>query len=107
MKEFGPKAVVIYYGMYALGGSELMRGSIPLLLLQGENDDDDFVGNAKRLREIGVRYEKPWEVVFYPGVRHQFDLFKPRGTAARDAWERAVSFLGEHLGQQNEEAVTN
>ena len=105
-KEFSPNAVVIYYGMYALTGSELMRGSVPLLLLQGENDDDDFVDNARRLREIGVRDKKPWEVVFYPGAGHQFDLFEPRGPAARDAWERTARFLGEHLGQQHKEAAT-
>lgn len=107
IKEFGPKPVVIYYGMYALAGSELMRSSIPLLLLQGENDDDDFVGNAKRLREIGVRDEKPWEVVFYPGAGHQFDLFEPRGPAARDAWERTARFLGEHLASATQGSRNN
>ena len=106
IKEFGPKAMVIYYGMYALAGSELMQSRVPLLLLQGENDDDDFVGNAKRLRELDVRDEKPWEVVFYPEAGHQFDLFEPRDPAARDAWERTVRFLGEHLASTTQEAVT-
>lgn len=79
-----------------------MRSSIPLLLLQGENDDGNFVGNAKRLREIGTRDQKPWEIVFYPGAGHQFDLFDPRGAAARDAWERTIRFLEEHFESAND-----
>ena len=98
VKEFAPKAVAVYYGMYELAGSELMQLRTPLLLLQGENDDDDFVTNAKRVQEIAIRDEKPWEVVFYPGTEHQFDLFEPGGSSARDAWERTVRFLREHLG---------
>ena len=98
LKEAAPKAVAIYYGMYALAGTELMRGRVPLLILQGENDDDDFVANAKRVQEIAVRDEKPWDVVFYPGTGHQFDLFQPRGASARDAWERTVRFFSQQLG---------
>ena len=98
LKEFAPKAVTVYYGMYALAGSELIRLRTPLLLLQGEEDDDDFVTNAKRIEEIAVRDEKPWEVVLYPGTAHQFDLFEPGGAAARDSWERTVTFLRQHLG---------
>ena len=98
LKEFAPRAVAIYYGMYALAGSELMRRRVPLLLLQGEDDEDDFVTSAKRVQEIAIRDGKPWEVVLYPGAGHQFDLFEPGGAAARDAWERTVRFLRQHLG---------
>jgi dienelactone hydrolase len=97
VKGFPPKAVAVYYGMYAVAGSELTRLGAPLLLLQGEDDDDDFVTNAKRVQEIAARDEKPWEVVFYPGTGHQFDLFEPGGAAARDAWERTAKFLRQHL----------
>ena len=98
VKEFAPKAVAVYYGTYELAGSELMQLRTPLLLLQGENDDDDFVTNAKRVQEIAIRDEKPWEVVFYPGADHQFDLFQPGGSSARNAWSRTVRFLRQHLG---------
>ena len=107
IKDLAPRVVVIYYGMYALVGSELMQSHVPLLLLQGEDDDDDFVGNAKRLKDIGIRDEKPWQVVFYPGAGHQFDLFEPRGPAAHDAWERTARFLGEQLGWQHKKATTS
>jgi len=83
--------------MYALAGSELKLLRAPLLLLQAEDDDDDFVASAKRVQELAARDEKPWEVVFYPGTGHQFDLFEPRGAATRDAWERTVRLLRQHL----------
>jgi dienelactone hydrolase len=97
LKELAPKAVAVYYGMYALAGSKLVQSRVPLMLLQGEDDDDDFVTNAKRVQELASRDEKPWEVVFYPGTGHQFDLFEPSSAAARDAWERTVRFLRQHL----------
>ena len=101
VKEFPPKAVAVYYGMYALAGSELMRLGSPLLLLHGEDDGADFLTNAKRVQELAVRDERPWEVVFYPGTGHQFDLFETGGAAARDSWERTVRFLRQHMGLQH------
>ena len=97
VKEFPPKAVAIYYGMYALAGSDLMRLHTPLLILQGEDDHTDFVTNAKRVQELAARDGRPWQAVSYPNTGHQFDLFEPGGAAARDAWERTVEFLREHL----------
>lgn len=97
VKELAPKAVALYYGMYELAGRELIRVRTPLLILQGENDDADFVANAKRVQEIATRDGRPWEVVFYPNTGHQFDLFEPSSAAARDAWEQTVRFLRQHL----------
>lgn len=97
VKELAPKAVAIYYGMYERAGSELMRLRTPLLLLQGEDDDKDFVTNARRVQELAIRDGKPWEVVFYPSTGHQFDLFESGSPAARNAWERMVAFLRQHL----------
>jgi len=99
LKELAPKAVAIYYGMYALAGTELKHLRAPLLILQGENDDADFVANANRVQELAVRDGSPWAVVIYPGAGHQFDLFDPTGTAARDSWERTITFFGQHLGR--------
>jgi len=55
LKELAPRAVAVYYGMYALAGSELMQLRAPLLLLQGEDDEADFVKNAKRVQELATR----------------------------------------------------
>ena len=97
VNEFEPKAVALYYGMYALAGSSLRYLRAPLLILQGENDYGDFVANARRVHELSTRDEKPWEVVMYPNTGHQFDLFEFGGAAASDAWKRTVSFLNRHL----------
>jgi dipeptidyl aminopeptidase/acylaminoacyl peptidase len=96
----------VYYGMYALAGSNLAYLRAPLLILQGENDSEDFVTNAKRVEEISSRDDKPWEVVLYPNTGHQFDLFESGGAAARDAWERTVRFLRRYLSSsmQNQES---
>jgi dienelactone hydrolase len=97
IKELAPKAVAVYYGTYALAGSNLGYLRAPLLILQGENDSQDFVANAKRVQEISSRDDKPWEVVLYSNTGHQFDLFESGGDAARDAWERTIKFLRLHL----------
>ena len=97
VKQLPPKALAIYYGMYALGGSELMQARTPVLLLQGEDDGADFVANAQRVKEIAQRDGRPWEVVLYPHAPHQFDLFEPRGAATHDAWARTLRFLEANL----------
>ena len=97
VNEFEPKAVALYYGMYELAGSSLRYMRAPLLILQGENDYGDFVANARRVQELSIRDEKPWDVVMYPNTGHQFDLFEFGGAAERDAWKRTVSFLKQNL----------
>jgi len=97
IKDLAPRAVLIYYGVYALAGSNVASLRAPLLILQGEDDSEDFVANAKRVQEISTRDEKPWEVVLYPNTGHQFDLFESGGAAAHDAWERTARFLRQHL----------
>jgi dienelactone hydrolase len=97
VKESPPKAVVNYYGVYALAEPQITPLRTPLLVLQGENDEVEFVNNARRLK-AGLRCnEKVCEVVFYPAAGHQFDLFEPGSAATRDAWERTVRFLRQHL----------
>lgn len=102
LEERAPKAVVIYYGVYALAETQAADLHTPVLVLQGENDYTDFVANAKRIKEIWHCDEKACEVVSYPGIGHQFDLFEPNGAAARDAWERTVQFLRQHLSPREE-----
>src|SRR5215831_1054868 len=92
--EYSPKAGVIYYGVYA--GAEGHRAPLrtPLLVLQGETDDAEFVNNAKALKE---RHSELCEVMFYSDTGHQFDLFESNGAATKDAWKQTVRFLKEHL----------
>jgi dienelactone hydrolase len=53
--------------------------------------------NAKKAQELATRYGHASELVLYPGAGHQFDLFEPGSTPARDAWDRTLAFLNRHL----------
>jgi dienelactone hydrolase len=92
--KYQPKAGVIYYGVYP--GAEGHQATLrtPLLVLQGETDDAEFVNNAKILKE---RHSELCEVIFYPETGHQFDLFESNTAATKDAWKQTVKFLKEHL----------
>lgn len=92
--ECPPKAVVIYYGVYAVAEGHQVPLRTPFLVLQGEIDDAEFVSNAKALKD---RHSELCEVVFYPDTSHQFDLFEPNSAATSDAWERTVNFMKEQL----------
>ena len=93
-KETPPKAVIIYYGVYPFTDPDRAFLRTPLLVLQGEDDDMEFVNNAKGLKE---GHPNLCEVVVYPDTGHQFDLFEPNSAATKDAWERTVGFLRHHL----------
>ena len=93
IKERVPKAVVIYYGVYAFPESTISTLRAPLLILQGTNDSADFVANARLLQELSDRYHKACDVVWYQGVGHQFDLFEPNSPATQRAWDATLAFL--------------
>ena len=95
--EIAPMAAVVYYGMYAISESMVAALRAPLLILQGDRDSADFVMNAKKVKELSARYQKPCELVMYQAAGHQFDLFAPSCAATRDAWERTLSFLNKRL----------
>jgi dienelactone hydrolase len=89
-----PKAVVIYYGVYALERAQPAALRTPMLVLQGEDDDPEFVNNARGLKE---RHGDLCEIIFYPNTGHQFDLFDPNNAATKDSWARTVRFLTKKL----------
>jgi dienelactone hydrolase len=103
--ESAPKALVIYYGVYDLAETQMAGLRTPFLVLQGENDYPHFVVSAQRVKEISLRDGKTGEVVLYPACGHQFDLFQPNSAATRDAWERTLRFLKQHL-KPSEESKT-
>ncbi len=96
--EAAPRAVVVYYGMYPQVESLHGRLTSPLLILQGDRDSPDFVANAARARAALPTGSYACELVTYPGAGHQFDLFRPRSQATRDAWARSLAFLERHIG---------
>jgi carboxymethylenebutenolidase len=91
------QAAVVYYGVYEPEMAEAERWT-PLLLHQGQEDEAPFVERAVQLAAYGVERNRPCELRRYPGAGHQFDLFQPRGAAARNAWPATVAFLKARLG---------
>jgi dienelactone hydrolase len=96
-EEPAPKAVIVYYGMYAAAETKLARVRAPLLILQGEEDSKEFVQNAKRAREISDLNQQRCELVLYHDAGHQFDFFAPNSDATRDARARTIEFLRQNL----------
>jgi carboxymethylenebutenolidase len=72
----------------------------PLLLFFG--DQDPFIPNeeVERVKSRLAALKKQAEVVVYPGAPHGFfcnerDSYRP--DAAKDAWQRLLTFFGKHL----------
>ncbi len=95
--DTAPHAVIVYYGVYALTEAEVAKLDAPVLILQGERDSIDFVANARRIEQLARRNDSSCELILYPGVGHQFDLFEPNGVASREAWGLTLEFFQRHL----------
>jgi carboxymethylenebutenolidase len=93
-------AAVIYYGQVTDDEDMLRPISAPILGLFAQDDTGIPVASVRSFQEAMRRLRKPIELEIYPGVGHAFA--NPTGnnydaeTAAK-AWERTLSFLGEHL----------
>ena len=95
------RAVVAFYGGLSRGVVEGVESEMPPTLLVHGGADRVVpavrsLDAAEMLRSAGCESD----VVIYPKVRHGFGLNSRGGldgAAARDAWERAVAFLGCHL----------
>ena len=102
-----PQAAVVYYGVYSRLEPDFIKLKAPLLILQGERDTIDFVISAKRAYECALRNEKPCEFVLLSEAGHQFDLFQPGSRASKEAWDRTVAFLRQHLYPETIRIVVN
>ena len=80
--------------------AEADRIACPMLALFGEQDASipaaDVAAVGERLRTLG----KSFEIISYPAAGHGFfndarDSY--RASAAVDAWQRTLDFLGRHL----------
>lgn len=101
-------AAVGYYGAYSGAGSDkslnrfrstFTKGSAPLLILHGSEDETVPVGAAKHLASIVVAAGSPSELHIYDGAGHQFerDSSPPNNAAAADAWTRTLAFFAKYL----------
>ena len=73
----------------------------PILYHYGAKDGWVTREEVDRLKEGLAQYGKPGEVHIYPEAGHAFfndtrpDAYRP--TEAKEAWQRTLSFLGQHL----------
>jgi carboxymethylenebutenolidase len=95
------KAAVPFYGWVPNPDTPIQNLSCPVLYFYGE--EDGFVPKAdmQRLEAALKKYKKPGEIKTYPGAGHAFfrdtdaSVYKP--TQAKDAWDRTLAFLRQHL----------
>jgi carboxymethylenebutenolidase len=88
-------ALVVFYG--GLPGKLEIARLPPLLVLHGDADRVVPLSLGQVLVDKAHALGGVAELVVYPGAAHGFD-FHPERTDARDASERALSFLERQLG---------
>jgi len=92
-------AAVVYFGTLSPWSSEMIgRLAVPVLIHQGDQDSSAITANASALPAEALRQGKRLEFVVYTGAVHQFDLFEPKSSATREAWQRSLAFLASTLG---------
>jgi dienelactone hydrolase len=97
------KAIVDYYALLTPRGRMYIRQPRtfpPTLILQGDADSHANVSQSIDLNSLLAERGAVHEIHVYPGVEHAFNFQGARGydpEVARDAWERTLTFLGQHL----------
>ena len=101
------KAAVAYYGPCR---DPAAHGTVPLLVLAGEDDTWGFPARTCKSFGVTLRPDQPFEIHTYPGVVHDFDnpRVMPRRMleghpaqydhdAAEDSYQRVRTFLARYL----------
>lgn len=93
-------AAVVYYGQPVTERDRLARLEAPFLGIYGAEDSSIPVEQVRRLESTLEELGKDVEVHVYEGAGHAFanpsgDRYAPE--PARDAWEKTLAFLAEHL----------
>lgn len=93
-------AVVIYYGRLVTEPEDLKPLTAPVLGIFGAEDKGIPVDSVKAFEAALGTLSKPASIHIYEGADHAFA--NPSGTryqaeAARDAWDKTVTFLASHL----------
>jgi len=95
------KAAAVFYGQVPDPDAPLKNLVAPVLFIYGEDDGWITKSDVQRLRDASRKYNKPAEVITYPGCPHAFfndtrqEVYRP--AAAQDAWNRTLSFFRQHL----------
>ena len=95
------KATVAFYGQVPDPDTPLQHLACPLLYIYGEDDGWITKTDVQRLATALKKYNKPGAIKTYPGASHAFfndtrpEVYRP--AEAKDAWNRAVAFVRQHL----------
>lgn len=95
-------AAVVYYGRLVTDRQQLDRLETPLLGIFGAEDSSLPVAQVRELEATLDDLGKEATIHLYEGAGHAFanpsgDNYQPE--ASRDAWEKTLAFLSEHLQQ--------
>ncbi len=105
------RAGISYYGALTRAGTDrslsrfqqaFSATSSPVLVLHGDSDSTVPVAKARELDAILRGAGTPHEVHTYADAEHRFDRDQgaANAAAAADAWQRSLSFLRRHLGDE-------
>ncbi len=87
-------AIIDYYGGMNQSYVALAANMPPTLILHGSADSTVPVRYAHEVDAILIRFNRPHEMVIYPGAGHGF-----AGAAEADSWRRTLDFLHRYLGR--------
>jgi carboxymethylenebutenolidase len=94
-------ATVIYYGGNLETNPEILQPlEMPILGIFGALDQNPSVAQVKQFQQSLESFNKPVEIYIYEDADHAFanpSGTRYKATAAADAWEKTVSFLGKNL----------
>ena len=99
--EPGLSACVIYYGRLETDPAVLARIGGPVLGFFGQDDTSIPVDAVRSFESAMAHAGRSLNVHIYPGAGHAFanptrtDAYRPE--AAKDSWQRMMSFLGREL----------
>ncbi len=93
------KAIAPYYGTNPRPLEAVAR----LCPVVGSYPGNDLTASSGRRLDVELdRYNVPHNIKIYPGAKHSFFNDTLKGNyneaAARDSWERVMTFFGEHIG---------
>jgi carboxymethylenebutenolidase len=93
-------AVAVFYGRPEPDTTVYRGVTAPVLGLYGEADQGIPVESVRQLDEALSSYDKPHEIVIYPGAPHAFfndERPSYRREAAEDAWKRTLEWFRRYL----------
>jgi carboxymethylenebutenolidase len=94
-------ATILYYGQPVTEPDSLSNISWPVLGIFGDQDQAIPIESVEQFASALNSSQVTNEIYLYEGVGHAFanpsgDNYAPKETA--DAWQKALAFLGRHLG---------